>query len=388
MCMGKVSREPWKDLQPVAARILSRSVLRGPHQGYLFSGSHSSGVEEAAVWFSRGLNCEHPLADGEACGTCRSCTSLATGTGPDILILDPENGVHRIETMRRARSFCSLKRAVGRYRVLIINQAEALTPQAAGSLLKLLEEPPDFCVIILCSFDPDSIPDTIRSRLVHIRFKELPIHAVKERLGCSVRIEDQTMLEILASSLVGTPGLWHRLTKGSAYDQEESAERKNGDGDIKKAGSRNRSGSGDRRKDSIPGKCVEERLAHCLELGRRLLEFRGKSLSAGVLDIADEMADLEEDFLEFSLDAMMTMLWTKMLAVGTPGRGLRGEPSPPGSSEGIATEEVRAWSINDVRRLRKAIKVLSEARANLARKVNPKLLMEVTAIKVLRTIGQ
>lgn len=350
--------DTFKHLQPVAAQVLSRSILYGPHHGYLLSGSYTSGVEEAALWFARGLNCEHPLPDGDACGTCGACRSLATGIGPDVMILNPEGGSHRIETMRNARSFCSLKGVLGRHKVLIVNRAEVLTPQASSSLLKLLEEPPDFCVIILCSFDPDPIPDTIRSRLVHIKFKELPIEAIKERLRDSAGIDDEKTLEILALSLAGTPNLWRCLSESNLHAET-----------------------------SMPVQPVRESLIHCIELGRRLLEFHKRPLSVEVLDIADEMAGLGEDFLALSLDAMMTMLRMRMFAMINRGRDSSVGPTAGSQGDRKSFKEGLIFGPSDIRPLKDAIEVISDARRSLARKVNPKLLMEVTAIKILETMS-
>ncbi|HHY38482.1 MAG TPA: hypothetical protein GX507_06110 [Clostridia bacterium] len=389
-------------LQPVAAQILSRSILYGPRQGYLLSGSYTSGVEEAALWFSRGLNCEHPSPDGDACGTCKACRSLATGIGPDVLVLNPEGGTHRIETLRNARSFCSLKSVFGRYKVLIINRAEALTPQAASSLLKLLEEPPDFCVIILCSFDPDSIPDTIRSRLVHVRFGELPIHAIKERLRDSAGINDEKALEILALSLAGTPNLWRRLSGGLTSDSGSSGEEEKGgdkartgrleDEGMEGGGPLKRSKGNLRTEESMAVQSVRERLIHCIELGRRVIEFCKKPLCVEVLDIADEMAGLEEDFLAFSLDAMMTMLRIRMFAMISRGGDSSAGPTGVGSASRKSFKEGLVFGPSDIdpediRRLKNAIAIISEARRNLARKVNPKLLMEVTVIEMLEAMS-
>jgi DNA polymerase III gamma/tau subunit len=347
---GSLPEPDWKEHQPVAARILERSVLGGPHQSYLFWGPEDGQMEEAAAWFTRGLCCESPLENSENCGFCKACIAFVKDINPDVCVLSPKGGIHRLETIKEARAFCSLKKVLSRHKVLIIRQAEALTSESTSSLLKILEEPPDQCIIILCTSRPELILGTIRSRLIHVRFSGLPPYVMKEHLAGFFGIDDEMKLGVLELALSANASVIPAMTEGQ----------------------REASRGGQAARNEIWSK---EHVIRCLDLAQNLIEYCGDPLSVELLDLIDETTSLKKPILEFLIDIMSTMLRVKMVDTAAYNAGREALPK----NNQTACEAFR--------RINQGLNILAEARTNLSRNVNPKLTMTVTTINLLSCLS-
>lgn len=139
---------------------------------YLFSGPRGTGKTSTARILAKVLNCEHPV-DGEPDGTCPNCVAVDDGRIVDWLLeLDAasNNGVANIrELVERIPLGTS-----GNRKVVILDEVHMLSTGAANALLKSLEEPPAHVVFILCTTDPQKVLPTIRSRTQHFEFHLLP----------------------------------------------------------------------------------------------------------------------------------------------------------------------------------------------------------------------
>ena len=135
---------------------------------YLFSGPRGTGKTSTARILAKVLNCEHPV-DGEPDGTCANCLAVDEGRIVDWLLeLDAasNNGVANIrELIERIPLGTS-----GNRKVVILDEVHMLSAGAANALLKSLEEPPAHVVFILCTTDPQKVLPTIRSRTQHFEF--------------------------------------------------------------------------------------------------------------------------------------------------------------------------------------------------------------------------
>ncbi len=142
------------------------------HHALLLNGIRGLGLEAFAQELARGLLCEQPGEEGGACGQCKSCLLYAAGSHPDIVQIRPEEDsrVIKIDAIRELTGFMELKAQYGRYRIAIIDPAEAMNRNAANSLLKTLEEPPEQAIIILVNNDYMRLPVTIRSRCQRLIF--------------------------------------------------------------------------------------------------------------------------------------------------------------------------------------------------------------------------
>lgn len=151
----------WADLvgQERVVETLSAAVDGNMTHAWLFTGPPGSGRSNAAVAFATALQC-----DRGGCGECRSCVSAAAGSHPDIAIIDTDGLSIGVDAAREAVRRSALHPSVGRYQVLIVEDADRLTDQAANALLKSLEEPAPATVWLLCAPAVEDVIMTIRSR--------------------------------------------------------------------------------------------------------------------------------------------------------------------------------------------------------------------------------
>ena len=133
--------------------ILKNRSLLG--SSYLFVGDNFSIVGDIA----RLINCQNDF-----CGNCWDCKQIDKGTHPDLFVVEPEGLSIKIEAIREAIRFLSLKSFKLKNKVLIIKDAQCLGPAAANAFLKTLEEPPKNCFIAVCSSKLEGMPPTIISR--------------------------------------------------------------------------------------------------------------------------------------------------------------------------------------------------------------------------------
>jgi DNA polymerase III subunit delta' len=165
--------------QDRAINILVRTIQRGRiASSYLFAGEPGIGKKYTAVTLAKGLNCL--TSPGDACDECPSCKKIDSGIHPDFLRISPESGQIRIEEIRAIDEMLSLKAFEGRYKVVIVDDADTMNQHAANAFLKTLEEPPAESLIILVSSNPCRLPDTIRSRCSRINFTPLSSSACEK----------------------------------------------------------------------------------------------------------------------------------------------------------------------------------------------------------------
>ncbi len=117
---------------------------------------------------------ESALAAADGCGDCNSCRKIARGVHPDVLLIEPgDSGSIKTEEVRDAIGRSAYRPFEGHRRVTIIDQAEALVPNAQDALLKTLEEPPPGSIFVLVTARPDALLPTIGSRCYRLRFGRL-----------------------------------------------------------------------------------------------------------------------------------------------------------------------------------------------------------------------
>ena len=110
----------------------------------------------------------------DACGKCSACTRIARGVHADVLVIEPgDSGSIKIEQVRDAIDRAAYRPFEGRRRVVIIDDADAVTGEAQNALLKTLEEPPSASSFVLVTSSPDVLLPTVRSRCQCLRFGRL-----------------------------------------------------------------------------------------------------------------------------------------------------------------------------------------------------------------------
>jgi DNA polymerase-3 subunit delta' len=208
--------------------LLSRSVERESlPPSLIFAGPVGVGKRLVAIATAQALNClqprhsDTPAADHihyDACGTCAACTRIARGIHPDVLVIEPgDNGSIKIEAIRDLVDRAGYRPFEGRRRVVIVDDADAMVPQAQNALLKTLEEPPSASVFILVSARPDALLPTVQSRCPRLRFRQLGPDDVATALIRQGKSE--TEARATAATANGSIG---RALEASADDQVEA----------------------------------------------------------------------------------------------------------------------------------------------------------------------
>ncbi|MBS4023270.1 MAG: DNA polymerase III subunit delta' [Dethiobacter sp.] len=135
---------------------------RAVAHAYLFYGPQGSGKKKLGSFFARALNCA-VFPEGP-CDSCHSCLRIAAGNHPDIHMVQPEGKSLKIHQVRQVKKLVSFSPRDARYHVFILDATATVTPEAANSLLKILEEPPANTVFIVLSENLETLPPTIVSR--------------------------------------------------------------------------------------------------------------------------------------------------------------------------------------------------------------------------------
>jgi len=144
---------------------------RLPH-ALLLTGAQGLGKHQFAIRLAASLMCNHPHPDGAPCGACQGCQLFHAGTHPDYRRIEPEKPGKAIpiDTIRAFIETGSLTAQAGNYKITIIEPADSLNVAAANALLKTLEEPVPYTLMILVTARPGRLPATIRSRCQTFQF--------------------------------------------------------------------------------------------------------------------------------------------------------------------------------------------------------------------------
>jgi DNA polymerase-3 subunit delta' len=211
---------PFSDFHgnPEAVRTLREMLAheRFPH-AVILSGPQGSGKFTLAQMVAKAMNClERPVTDGlpDFCGRCSNCVRIAGAdaleerfaeavdaresmrdadkretrillqTHPDVMVIppDPPQMLVKVDQVRHVIHEIYYKPAEGRERVYIFSDADFMK-EAANSLLKVLEEPPEFATIFLLTDNPTALLPTIRSRCMHLRLAPLPASEIEQYLA-------------------------------------------------------------------------------------------------------------------------------------------------------------------------------------------------------------
>jgi DNA polymerase-3 subunit delta' len=193
---------------------LRAAVASGPTHAWLFTGPPGSGRSVAARAFSAALLCHR-----HGCGQCPSCRQVAAGTHPDLLLIQPDGLSYGVRQTRDLVLKAASSPVYGGWRIVLFEDADRATEQAANALLKAIEEPPPRTIWLLCAPSAADLPTTIRSRCRLITLRTPPtaaVAAILEREGVAA---DQALDAARAS--LGHIGRARRL----ATDQQAAGRR-------------------------------------------------------------------------------------------------------------------------------------------------------------------
>jgi DNA polymerase-3 subunit gamma/tau len=164
----------------IAQTLKNAIATKKVHHAFLFTGTRGVGKTTSARILASMLNC---TAEGEKpCGQCESCKAIAAGSSMDVLEIDAasNNGVDDMRTILDGTQYPPMN---SKYRILIIDEVHALSKQAWNSMLKTLEEPPDYLIFIFATTEVNKVLPTILSRVLRFDFKRLSPMQISKRLA-------------------------------------------------------------------------------------------------------------------------------------------------------------------------------------------------------------
>ena len=185
---------------------------------YIFNGPEASGKMMLAEAFAMALQCE---GEGKRpCLECRSCRQAADHNQPDIIYVSHEKpntiGVDDIRT--QINNDIDIKPYSSRYKVYIVDEAQKMNQQAQNALLKTIEEPPAYAIILLLTTNADSFLQTILSRCITLNLKAVKEDKIKEYLMKHYQIPDY-QADICAAFSQGNVGKAIQLASSEEFGE-------------------------------------------------------------------------------------------------------------------------------------------------------------------------
>ena len=190
---------------------------------YILNGPDLSGKMMIAEAFARALLCEKQDPDG--CGKCRSCRQSDDHNNPDIIYVkhDKQNTISVDDIRTQLNNDIVIKPYSNQYKIYIVDEAEKMNQQAQNALLKTIEEPPAYAVIMLLTTNADSFLQTIRSRCITLNLKSVKNDVIKSYLMTEKKIPDY-QADVCAAFAQGVVGKAIKLASSDDFNElKESA---------------------------------------------------------------------------------------------------------------------------------------------------------------------
>ena len=185
---------------------------------YIINGEKGSGKKLLAGLFAQTLQCQKK--ETEPCMECQSCRQAVSLNQPDIIRVTHEkaNTISVEDIRTQVNGDIMVRPYSSPYKIYIIDEAEKLSAQAQNALLKTLEEPPVYGVILLLTSNTGMLLPTIRSRCVLLNLKPVPDEAVKTYLTEQMGVE-KYRAEICTAFAQGHVGKAKRLAQSESFSE-------------------------------------------------------------------------------------------------------------------------------------------------------------------------
>ena len=166
---------------------------------YIFSGISGIGKFMFAKEFAKAILCT--ANEDKPCNNCKSCESFDNLNNPDVIIIDEKENSIKTEQIKELTNNVLEKPIQSNRKIYIINNSENMTKEAQNSLLKTLEEPPQYITIILITNNENLLLNTIKSRCIKIPFNKLSDDEIKKYFQNNLEIIDNNMINAFGGSI-------------------------------------------------------------------------------------------------------------------------------------------------------------------------------------------
>jgi DNA polymerase-3 subunit gamma/tau len=318
---------------------------------FLFTGVRGVGKTTAARVLAKALNCEHGPTP-TPCNACVNCQEITAGNAIDVLEIDGASNTG-VDDVREIIENVRYQPAKSRFKIYIIDEVHMLSTSAFNALLKTLEEPPSHVKFIFATTDPHKVPHTIHSRCQRYDFKRIPFRLIADRLTTIAQSEGIT---VSPRALL----MMAREGEGSMRDAQSLLD----------------------QVIAFAGKTIrdEDVLAALGLADRKLLYAAAEAIldhnPTQALERLNELHLFGYDMRRFARDLLEHF---RNLAVArlVPGADLL--PDLPDEERTEVSRQAQKWGTEDLDR---AFRLLLGAEAEVGRVPYPKLLLEMTLIKL------
>lgn len=184
---------------------------------YIINGEYGSGRQTIASALAKTIQCQSKTDDTDACGVCTSCKQAESHNHPDIKYITHDKTSISVNDIReQLNNDISIKPYSSEYKIYIIPDANKMTEQAQNALLKTIEEPPVYAIIILLTENCDSLLPTIRSRCVTLTMNPVDKDKICTYLENKFQLEPE-QAQIAANYCQGNIGKAIRFASSSDF---------------------------------------------------------------------------------------------------------------------------------------------------------------------------
>ena len=172
---------------------LQEGITKGKlSHAYIINGETGSGRHLIASALTKALLCENRTPEGDACGVCKSCMQVDSGNHPDLHFITHEKATISVEDIRTGLiNDIEIKPYSSSHKIYVIPDANKMTEAAQNALLKTIEEPPEYAMIILLTENYETLLETIRSRCIILNTRPLGKEEITQYLIKNLQMEPE-----------------------------------------------------------------------------------------------------------------------------------------------------------------------------------------------------